>query len=117
MSLPGPIWGPGVLVTEACASPSLAGEHRWGDESFLVSECLRVSGGRLPASLLGDHGLLGDVALGLRAEITTFSCGASPSRERPGLPQLGVEQLLAVKCVASAMELPCGTSSEVLARG
>lgn len=79
-----------------------------------MSECLRVSEGRLPASLLGDHGLLGDVALGLGAELMSFSSGASPSLGRPWVPRLGVEQLLAVKCVASEMELPCGTSSEVL---
>ena len=114
MFLPGSTWGPGVLVTEACAS--WVGDHRWGDESFLLSECLRVSEGRLPASLLGDHGLLGDIALELRVELVSVSTGASPSR-RSGVPRLGVEHLLAVKCVASEMELPCGTSSEVVTGG
>lgn len=115
MFLPGPTWGPGVLVTEACAS--WVSDHGWGDESFLLSECLRVSEGRLPASLLGDHGLLGDIALELRAELMSVSTGASPSRRRSGVPRLGVEQLLAVKCVASEMELPCGTSAEVVTGG
>lgn len=115
MSLLGPIWGSGVLVTEACASR--AGEHRWGDESFLLSGCLRVSEGWPPASLLGDHGLLGDIALELRAEFTSVSTGASSSRGRPGVPRLGGEQLLAAKRVASEMELPCGPSSEVVTGG
>lgn len=80
-----------------------------------MSECLRASEGRLPASLLGDHGLLG--VLGLGAEFMPFSSVASPSRGRPWALRLGVEQLLAVKCVASEMELPCGTSSELLSGG
>lgn len=82
-----------------------------------MSECLRASEGRLPASLLGDHGLLGDVVLGLGAEFMPFSSVASPSRGRSWALRLGVEQLLAVKCVASEMELPCGTSSELLSGG
>lgn len=78
---------------------------------------MRVSEGRLPASLLGDHGLLGDVALALRAELVPFSTGASPSRGRPWVPWLGVEQLLAVRLVASEVELPCGAASEVASGG
>lgn len=98
---------PGGLGAEACGSR--AGEHRWGDESFLVSECLRAIGGRLPASLLGDHGLLGDTGLELKAEAVSFSTeprGAGPSWGRPGVLWLDMEQLLAVRCSASEIELP-----------
>lgn len=118
MSLPGPIWGPGTLATEACGSR--AGEHCWGDESFLVSECLRASDGRLPASLLGDHGLLGDMALELRAELVSFSTGpkgASPSWGRPRMLWLDVEQLLAVKGSASETEPPRVASLSEVASG
>lgn len=118
MSLLGPIWGPGVLATEACGS--LAGEHCWGDESFLVSECLRVSGGQLPASLLGDHGLLGHMALELRAETVSFSTGpnrASSSWGRPGMLWLDAEQLPAVECTASETELPLVASLSEVASG
>jgi hypothetical protein len=96
-----------MLMREACGS--WAGEHRWGDESVLVSECLRVNGVWLPASLLGDHDLLGDIALELRAELVSFSTrpnGASPSQGRHGMLWLDVEQLLAVKYSASETELP-----------
>lgn len=105
----GPIWGPGGLEAEACGSR--AGECRWGDESLLVSEYLWASSGRLPASLLGDHGLLGDMALELRAEPVSFSMGpegAGPSRGRHRMLWLDVEQLLAAKGSASETELPRG---------
>lgn len=118
MSLPGPVWGPSRLATEACGSG--AGEHCWGEESFLVSECLRASGGRLPASLLGDHGLLGDMALELRAELVSFSTGpdrAGPSWGRPRMLWLDVEQRLAVKCSASETEPPPVASLSEVASG
>lgn len=111
MSLPGPIWGPGELGAEAWGS--LAGEHRWGDASLLVSECLRARGGRLPASLLGDHGLRGDVTLQLRAEPESFSVGpvgADPSWRRHGVLWLGAGRLLAAGCSASEMALPGAAS-------
>lgn len=115
----GPIWGSGVLATEA--RDSRAGEHRWRDESFLVIECLRASGGQLPVSLLGEQGLLGDMAVELRAETVSLSTGpdgASPSWGRPRIFWLDVEQLLAVKCSASEATLPLVASwSEVASRG
>lgn len=103
----GPVWRPGGLEAEACGSP--AGECRWGDESLLISECLWVSAGRLPASLLGDHGLLGDTALELRAEAVSFSRGpegAGPSRGRHRTLWLDAGQLLAAQPSASKPELP-----------
>lgn len=103
----GPVWVPGGLGAEACGS--WAGECRWGDESLLVSGCLWASGGRLPASLLGDHGLLGDKALELRAELVSFSTGpggACPSWGRHRMLWLDVEQPPAAKCSASETKLP-----------
>lgn len=97
----GPIWEPGRRRAEACGSR--AGECRWG-ESLLVSGCLWASGERLPASLLGDHGLLGDKALELRVELVSFSTGpgrAGPSRGRHRMLWLDLEQL-----PASETELP-----------
>lgn len=118
MSFPGLIWGPGVLVTEACGS--WAGEHCWGDESFLVIEYLWVSGAQLPASLLGDHDLLGDTALELRAETVSSSTGpdgASPSWGQPRMLRLDVEQLPAVKGSASENELLLVASLSEVASG
>lgn len=102
----GPVWGPGGLGAEA--SGSRAGECRRGDESLLVSECFGASGGRLPASLLGDHGLLGDTALELRAEPVSFSVGpggAGPSWGRHRMLWLDMKQLPAAKRSASETEL------------
>lgn len=104
----GPVWEPAGLGAEACGSR--AGECRWGDDSLLVSECLWASGGRLPASLPGDHGLLGDKALALMAELVSFSMGLEGARPRWGRHRmlwLDLEQPPAAKCSASETELPC----------
>lgn len=75
----------------------------------MVSECFGVSGRWLPASLLGDHGLLGDRAWELRAETVSFSTGprgAGASRGRHRMLWLDVEQLLGAERSASETELP-----------
>lgn len=102
-----PVRRPGWLGTEACGSR--VGECRWGDESLLTSECLWASDGRLPASLLGDHGRLGDTAFKLRAEPVFFSMGsegAGPSGGRHRVLWLDMERLPAAKCSASETKLP-----------
>lgn len=108
----GPVWEPGGLWAEACSSR--AGDCRWA-ESLLVSGCLWASGERLPASLLGDHGLLGDKALEPRAELVSFSTGpegAGPSPGRHGVLWLHVEQL-----PASEAEPPRGACLPEVASG
>lgn len=107
-----PVRRPDGLRVRACGS--WAGDHRWGDEElFLVNECLRVSGVRPPVSLLGDHGCLGDMALGFRVGPVSFSTGpvgASPGWGRHRVLWWDKEQVLAAKYSASETQLLCVTS-------